>query len=166
MRLPLWFAVGRHLPDVRQWVLSLDQHGQEWNTCPAEEVTPRTLSEITIGQGSDLALAAALTHDPTADIQAYLRVSNMPVANILTLGPPSTPGHQSVPGGQWAAGWARAARDQARAAARTCNAREIHLFIAAPQAIALMLGHHWNLTPPTTVYEHQPPAYFPAINFR
>jgi len=32
------------------------------------------------------------------------------------------------------------------------------------KAIALMLGHHWNLTPPTTVYEHHPPGYFPAID--
>jgi hypothetical protein len=37
MRLPLWFATGRELPDVRQWTLSLDQHGQEWQTSPATD---------------------------------------------------------------------------------------------------------------------------------
>lgn len=164
MRLPLWFAVGRELPDVRQWTLSLDQHGQEWHTSPAEEITPRTLAEIPIRQGTDLALATALTHDPTADVQAYLRDASVPVASLLVLGPDADPGHQAVPGGQWAAGWARAARDQARNAARICGAQRIHLFIAAPQAIALMLGHHWNLTPPTTVYEHVPPGYLPVID--
>jgi hypothetical protein len=163
MRLPLWFAVGRQLPDVRQWTLSLDQHGQEWHSSPAEEVTPRALAEITIGQGTDLALAAAITHDPTADIQAYLRDTRIPVANLLVLGPAGNPGYQAVPGGEWAAGWARAARDHARNAARNYGAQRVHLFIAAPQAIALMLGHHWNLMPPTTVYEHRPPSYFPAI---
>jgi hypothetical protein len=40
----------------------------------------------------------------------------------------------------------------------------LHIHMAAPQAIALMLGHHWNLTPPTTVYEHHSPGYFPAIH--
>lgn len=164
MRLPLWFAVGRELPDVRQWVLSLDQHGQEWVTSPAEKVKPRTLSSIDIGKGNDLALAIGLTHDPTADIQAYLSNAAVPVASLLTLGPAGEPGHQSVPNGQWAAGWARAARDEARNAARECTATRIHLFIAAPQAVALMLGHHWNLTPATTIYEHQPPGYFPAID--
>jgi hypothetical protein len=164
MRLPLWFAVGRQLPDVRQWTLSMDQHGQEWRSDPAEEVTPRALAEITIGQGTDLALAAAITHDPTADVHAYLRDASIPVANLLVLGPTGNPGHQAVPGGQWAAGWARAARDHARKAARNCGAQQVHLFIAAPQAIALMLGHHWNLMPPSAVYEHQPPTYFPAIN--
>jgi hypothetical protein len=164
MRLPLWFAVGRELPEVRQWTLSLDQHGQEWHTSPAEEVTPRALAEVPVGQGADLALAAALTHDPTADIQAYLRDASVPAASLLVLGPPGDPGHQAVPGGPWAAGWARTARDQARNTARECGAHRIHLFIAAPQAIALMLGHHWNLTPPTTVYEHHPPGYFAAIH--
>jgi len=164
MRLPLWFAVGRELPDVRQWTLSLDQRGQDWRTSPAADVTPRTIAEVPIGQGSDLALAVALTHDPTADVQAYLREAGIPVASLLVLGPAGDPGHQAVPDGQWASGWARAAREHARGAARTCGARVIHLFIAAPQAIALMLGHHWNLTPPTTVYEHLPPGYFPAIH--
>jgi hypothetical protein len=163
MRLPLWFAVGRELSDVRQWTLSLDQHGHEWHTSPAEATTPRTLAEVQIGQGTDLAIAAALTHDPTTDIEAYLHEASIPVGVLLSLGPEGDPGYQSVPNGQWAAGWARAARDQARSAARMHGARRIHLFMAAPQAIALMLGHHWNLTPPTTLYEHRPPGYFPSI---
>jgi hypothetical protein len=164
MRLPMWFAVGRELPDVRQWTVSLDQHGQEWCTSPAEYVTPRALTEVQIGQGTDLALAIALTHDPTFDVQAYLHAEGIPVAALLALGPTGDPGYQSVPNSQWAAGWARAARDLARKAARDHEARRIHLFIAAPQGLALMLGHHWNLTPPTTVYEHIPPGYFPVIS--
>lgn len=164
MRLPLWFAVGREFPDVRQWILSLDQHGEEWRTSPPEEVTPRTLAEAQIGLGTDLALAVALTHDPTADVQAYVHAAGIPVAALLVLGPADDPGYRSVPNGQWAAGWTRAARDLARNAARVHGAQRIHLFIAAPQSIALMLGHHWNLTPPTTVYEHIPPVYSPVIN--
>jgi SMODS-associated and fused to various effectors sensor domain len=163
MRLPLWFATGRELPDVRQWVLSLDQHGQEWRTSPAEDVTPRVLAQAEVGQGSDLALAIALTHDPTADVRAYIRAATLPVGSLLVLGPDGEPGPQSVSCGPWAAGWARAARDQARRAASLAGARRIHLFIAAPQAVALMLGHHWNLTPPTIVYEHTPPDYAPTI---
>jgi SMODS-associated and fused to various effectors sensor domain len=86
MRLPLWFATGRELPDVRQWTLSLDQHGQEWLTTPAEDVTPRVLAEVEIGQGTDLALAVALTHDPSADVEAYIRAAPLQVGNMLVLG--------------------------------------------------------------------------------
>jgi hypothetical protein len=44
MRLPLWLAIGRELPDVRQWTLSLDQHGQEWQTRPLVREVGRLLS--------------------------------------------------------------------------------------------------------------------------
>jgi hypothetical protein len=163
MRLPLWFAVGRELPDVRQWVLSLDQHGEEWRTSPSEPVTPRVLAEVAIGQGSDLALAIGLTHDPAVDVEAYIRAAGLPVTSLLVLGPDCEPGPQAVPGGPWAAGWARAARERARQATRLAGAQRLHLFMAAPQAIALMLGHQWNLTPPTTLYEYVPPGYVPTI---
>jgi hypothetical protein len=164
MRLPMWFAVGRELPDVRQWSLTLDQRGEEWVTAPAEEVTPRLLTQTQIGQGADLAIAVALTHDPTADVETYLREACISASLLMTLGPVGDPGYQSVPNGRWASGWARGARDYSRTAARTHGAKRIHLFIAGPQAVALMLGHHWNLVPPTTVYEHLPPGYFPTIN--
>jgi hypothetical protein len=26
-----------------------------------------------------------------------------------------------------------------------------------------MMGHHWNLMPATTLYEHVPPGYLPTI---
>jgi hypothetical protein len=43
MRLPLWFAIGRELPDVQQWTLSLDQHGQKWQTSLASRQRPANL---------------------------------------------------------------------------------------------------------------------------
>ena|SRR5215472_331956 len=163
MRLPLWFAVGRALPDVRGWILSLNQRGQEWHTTPAVPVTPRILAEITVGQDSDLALAIGLTHNPAADVDTYIRATSLPIGELLVLGPEAEPGPRSVPGAAWAAGWTRAARESARLAAARLGAQRIHLFIAAPAAIALMIGHHWNLMPATTLYEHAPPRYLPTI---
>ena len=44
--------------------------------------------------------------------------------------------------------------------------KHVHLFIAAPAGAALMLGHIWNLMPPTTVYEFIPPTtYEPTFTF-
>jgi hypothetical protein len=43
------------------------------------------------------------------------------------------------------------------------NAPWLHLFFAAPAGVALMLGHHWNLMPPVTVYEHLGSSYAPTI---
>ena len=163
MRLPLWFAVGRALPDVRQWVLSLDQRGQEWRTSPSVPVTPRVLAEATVSQGRDLALAVGLTHNPTADVMAYIQAACLPIAELLVLGPDGEPGPDSVPDAEWAAGWARAAREKAREATARSSAHRVHVFLAAPAAVSLMLGHQWNLMPATTLYEHAPPSYFPTI---
>jgi hypothetical protein len=66
MRLPLWFAIGHALPDVRGWILSLDQRAEEWSTAETPEaVQPRVLAEISIAAGTDLALAIGLTTTPS-----------------------------------------------------------------------------------------------------
>jgi hypothetical protein len=40
----------------------------------------------------------------------------------------------------------------------------LHLFIAAPMALALLLGHRWNRIVPTMVYEYlSAPGYEAAF---
>ena len=45
------------------------------------------------------------------------------------------------------------------------EAPRIHLFLAGPGGLALLLGHRWNRTRPTIVYEHRGPGrgYTPAF---
>ncbi len=51
---------------------------------------------------------------------------------------------------------------------RETGATRIHLFIAGPAGVALLLGHRRNVLPPVTVDEHQggvnyaPTFHFPA----
>jgi hypothetical protein len=52
---------------------------------------------------------------------------------------------------------------QVIAAIQQLRPPQVHLFFAAPQGAALMLGHHWNLLPRTTVYEHLGTTYAPAM---
>lgn len=167
MRLPLWFAIGRELPDVRGWVLSVDQRTDEWRTDAAPaDVTAGVLADATIGQGSDLALAIGMTHDPTAEVESFLSDDGLPVSRLLVLGPVGAPGQNSVPNAGFALGWVRSARELGRQAVHESGARQVHLFLAAPQGLALMLGHQWNLMPPTTVYEHMRPGYSATITVR
>jgi hypothetical protein len=164
MRLPLWFAIGRALPDVRGWVLSLDQRTEEWSTdARAEATTARIISETRIGSGTSLAIAISITHDISAEVTRYLFENGLLVGTVLTLGPPGNPGNQAVTSAGWATAWARSAREQARKAVTDAGATQVHLYLAAPAALAMMLGHQWNLMPPTTIYEHQRPGYFRTI---
>ena len=164
MRLPLWFAVGRALPDVRGWVLSLDQRTHEWSTDAApEDIAARVLTETSIGSGHDLAVAISVTHDVTTDVARFVGEAGLPVGMLLALGPPSDPGDHAVTSAGWAVAWARSAREQARRAATALGATHAHLYLAAPAGLAMMLGHQWNLMPSTTIYEHLRPGYAPTI---
>jgi len=164
MRLPLWFAVGRALPDVRGWILSLDQRTEEWSTAVTpEDVTPRVLAETNISAGSDLAVAVSITHDISEEVSYHIRECELPVGTLLVLGSQAEPGNHTVTSASWATGWARSAREQARRAATVKGATHVHLYMAAPAALAMMLGHQWNLMPPTTIYEHLRPGYAPTI---
>lgn len=155
MRLPMYFAAGRTFSDVGGWVLSTDQRDVTWCTaCESESAVVDVRRDEHLGNGHDLAVAVALTHDPTDDVRDYVESSSIPVGRLLSLSAPGAPGKASVPGPGWAADWVRHAREQVRAVTREMRAARIHLFIASPAGIALFLGHDWNLLPTTTVYDH------------
>ncbi|TDO44172.1 hypothetical protein EV643_117195 [Kribbella sp. VKM Ac-2527] len=156
MRLPMLFAVGRALPDVRGWVLSWDQHGEEWVTAAPATVAPRVFSDRQLGGGADLAVAVALTSDPTVSIETWAASNGSAIGRLLVLGPDGAPSHTAVPGGDWSAGWARAARETVRQTVASSSARRVHMFVAAPAGTALMLGHYWNMMPTTVLYEYIP----------
>lgn len=160
MRLPLWFATGVRLPDTRGWVVSIDQRNVEWRSdTPPANVEAPVFDRVVLGQGPDLAIAVGLTHDPTTEIATYLLDTAAPISELIVLGTPGGPGQHAVSDAAFAIGWAQAARATIRAAVGQGTVPRLHLFFAAPAGAALMLGHHWNLMPPTTVYEHLSPGY-------
>ena len=165
LRHPMWFAAGRVLPEVKRWTLSADQVGGTWRTdsMPAD-IEPRVLADEDVHQGTDVALAIGLTADPTADVLKYLRESGTPVGQLIVLGPPGDPSRTAVPSDSWAMGWTRAARELTRSAVAEAGATHVHVFFICPAAVALMLGHQWNMLPPTTVYEYTT-TYVPTATF-
>jgi hypothetical protein len=164
MRLPLWFATGVRLPDTRGLVVSLDQRNVEWRSdTPPANVEAPVLGRVVLHQGADLAIAVGLTHDPTNDVANYLRDVAAPINELIVLGTTDGPGQNAVPDSAFAIGWAHAARAAILAAVSQTTASRLHLFLAAPAGAALTLGHHWNLLPPTTVYEHLGSSYAPTV---
>ncbi|MEV6273329.1 SAVED domain-containing protein [Kribbella sp. NPDC051936] len=165
MRLPLYFAVGRTFPDVGSWVLSTDQRGVVWATAVEhEDAILDVRSDEHLGDGPDLAVGIALTHDPAPDVRKYILASGLAVGRLLSLSTPDGPSSTSVPGPGWAASWVRRAREHVRAVVREMNAAKVHLFIASPAGVAMFLGHDWNLLPTTLVYDHVgTPGYSPTM---
>ncbi|WNI16388.1 SAVED domain-containing protein [Actinacidiphila sp. ITFR-21] len=79
------------------------------------------------------------------------RCAWIPVADLLVLRPPAGVKDSAVPDQATANALAVGIRDAVRRASRT--APRVHLFLAGPMALTVMLGHRWNRVRPTTVYE-------------
>lgn len=168
MRLPMYFAVGRTFSDVAGWVVSTDQRGVTWST--ASDLEPAMFevrSDLRLHSGPEVAVAVALAQDPTRDIQDYIDRAGLPVGRFVTFSSQGAPHRGAVPGPGWAVDWVRQARDKLRHIVGDTSAPRIHLFLAAPAGLALILGHDWNLLPATIVYDYAPSTsvYVPTVTF-
>ncbi len=67
------------------------------------------------------------------------------------LSPPGGPRDNAVAGPLEACALAYGLREAARQTAR--GHPRLHLFLAGPMGLSLLLGHRWNRVAPTTVYE-------------
>ena len=58
-----------------------------------------------------------------------------------------------VSGSGHAVALAQAIRNEVRRLADSAHARRLHLFLACPAGLALLLGHRWNRVPTTQLHE-------------
>jgi SMODS-associated and fused to various effectors sensor domain len=153
-RLPVWFAVGAHLGRTRGCHVATVQNGVLWSS----ERTPPPLPELTTSPlrdpvpGEPLALSVAISADPTADAARHL-ASHAPTAGHLRVALAAGTSSHAIggPGHAWAT--ALALRDEIRRIASAVEPSILHLFVAAPAGLALLLGHVWDRLPDTQTYE-------------
>jgi hypothetical protein len=146
------FAVGAALRMVTNVDLAVTQRTQLWvsNATYDSPIQP-TVVEHQIGQGNDIALAVEVATELTEDVMTYLRDRQLPIDRLIVLQPAGGPKDNAIPDGATANALAIGLRNQARRSSRGCN--RVHLFLAGPMGLALLLGHRWNRVAPTTVYE-------------
>jgi hypothetical protein len=152
LRLAPAFTVGAALRMVTHTDIAVLQRGTPWPS-DAPYTTPITPSstEYGIGQGEDLAIAIEVATTMTAGVRAFLQNRHIPVGRLVVLGPPGGPRDNAVAGPEQACALAVGLRDAARRAAH--GHPRVHLFLATPMGLALLLGHRWNRVAPTLVYE-------------
>jgi hypothetical protein len=158
------FAVGGALRMVTGTDIAINQRGQLWSsrTPYTSPLLPAT-AEHPLDLGNDLAVALAIATDPTDDIFAFLSDQDVPVARLLVLTPATGTCDIAIPDPATAAAFTVGIRDTIRR--HSNNNPRIHLFLAGPTGLALLLGHRWNALRPTTIYEdiRQQPRYEPAL---
>jgi hypothetical protein len=146
------FTVGATLRMVTNINLAVQQGAQLWTTDTEYfEPTMPMATERPIGQGDEVAVAVAVATHMADDVLAFLRAHRVPVSQLVVLQPPGGPKDNSVATPATAVALAVGIRNEVRR--RVKNARRVHLFLAGPMGLSLLLGHRWNRVAPTTVYE-------------
>jgi hypothetical protein len=167
-RLPVWFAVGTHLGRTRGYRVGKLQNGDLWSSDTQPAALP-LLDRSTLRApvaGGPVALSVAVSADPCGDAARYLAL-NVPLAGHLRLALRTGVGSHAIIGADHAWATALALRDEARQIASQLRPSVIHLFLAAPSGLALLLGHVWDRVPDTQTYEdlaangYQPAFFIP-----
>lgn len=152
MRLPTAFTVGATLRMATNVDLAVSQRSELWrsDTQYDQAITPE-IEETPIDQGDDVAIAIGLTTNIRSDVVAFLHRSHAPVNRLLYVSPGQGTNDRLIVGSAAANALAYGIREVVRPHAR--RHRHVHLFLAVPMGMAMLLGHRWNAMPSTTVYE-------------
>jgi hypothetical protein len=161
LRLATAFTVGAALRMVTNTDVAVVQRGTLW-TSDAPYDTPITpkMVEHEISQGGDLAVAIEVAAPISDDVLDFLRSTHATVSNLIVLSPPGGTRDRSVNGPDDACALAIGIRNTVRRA--VSGHPRVHLFIAGPMGLALLLGHRWNRIAPTIVYEDLAAAGYEA----
>jgi hypothetical protein len=159
MRQATFFTIGARLAQVTGTTLTYVQHHTPWpsNAQRVPIAAPETRS-IPVGLGDDLAVTIGVAVDPTDAVSQWITATALPVRNLLTLLPIDGAHDQSVAGPGEAIAYAQVLRNAVRAELERASANRVHLFLAGPGGLALLLGHRWNRVAPTAVYEDLGPG--------
>lgn len=131
--------------------IGIRQGDQLWSSEEATQAYPLTVTEQTVGAGSDTALIVNVAADTAPVAIEWIRQSGLPVTTVFTATPSTGAGPTAVPTPVAAHSLAVAVRDLAR---RHTGTGSLHIFLVGPLGLAVLLGHHWNRVATTHVYEH------------
>jgi hypothetical protein len=167
LRQATFFLAGAQLAHVTGKTVSYVQQGVLWSSNASRKpVAPPVVSRVPLDAGTDLAVAIGIAVDPTAAVTQYLRDSAIPVAELVVFLPQDGAHDQAVRVPGEAVAYAQEIRNAVRLELERHSSERIHLYLAGPGGLALLLGHRWNRLAPTTVYEHLGPGRGYAAAFK
>jgi hypothetical protein len=154
----MWLATGCALRAVRGFRVATTQRLQIWSSQQAGTRPELLVDEVSVGNGPGTAVVLSVATD--ARQLALDHARQLDLARAVVIEPAAGASNTAVTNGPAAAALAESIRD----IIRSIGDDELHLFMAVPAGVALLLGHWWNRIPPTVVYEHTQGGY--ARTFR
>jgi len=152
MRLPLWFLTGNQLGNTAGMSVKARTSQGMWSSTaqPSADVQLETVMPGAQELGRPLAVSINLATDITPDVNAYLQ-RNFPGTLHIPVALPR-PWSRGITDAAHAQAIAFRVREEMRCIDRELHPSEVHLFLAMPGPMALLIGHVWDRLPPTTVY--------------
>jgi SMODS-associated and fused to various effectors sensor domain len=156
MRLPLSFAVGYHFSDVAGFAVAMRQREGEWGTRGDRTAVSVCVTTTERGGDDELAVGISVANDIGSDVLAFLDEVGLRVGRFVNLRIDARgAGRHTIADAGEARGLAQSLVDAVLDASRETRPAKVHLFMSAPNGLALLLGHVWNRLPKTVVYEHR-----------
>lgn len=161
MRLPMWFAAGCALRGVEGFHVSTNRLGQEWTSREIGAAPALSVDVVEINDSDPrLAVVLSIAVDAAEASLAHARSSG--VGRVVLIAPDTGPSGGAVADAPSGTAMAEAIRNTVRDHLAP-DTSEVHLYLAAPAGLALVLGNRWNRVRPTLVYEHTPAGYVATL---
>ena len=159
-RLASAFLLGFEISERSGVSLCMPYLGGDWSSSAEREGLRTEVDIREIGQGNELAVAIAVSASLVDDVERQVAENELPISRCLVISPVDGPGRDSIPGPGAARSFAESCVDICRETAAGVD--RLHLFLATPRPLAMMLGRVWNRLPPTLVYADLNPGYGPT----
>ena len=150
-RLSTAIALGAHFSAVAGCSIEMEYRGELWATDrhPAASTKRQSIAESSSsGTGPGLVVSIGVVRPVSGDVDVHVGKSELAGAPSLHLLVPeaiSSPEEANALAGQL--------KDLIAARVAKLNSARIHLYYGGPAHLALFLGHRWNTSLPTQLYE-------------
>lgn len=160
MRLAMWFGAGCALRGVEGFRVSMNQNGEMWSS--ANYGAPLELAVDVVDLSDDPRIAVVVSVATDASRTALEHATSTGVGRVVLVAPAVGARNGVVKDGPTATALAESVRDIVRGQLNA-KSSEVHLYLATPAGLALLLGNRWNRLRSTILYEFVDGTYVRTI---
>lgn len=156
MRLAMWFGAGCALRGVEGFQVSMNQNGQIWSSAEYGTAPEVEVDVVEISDDPRVAVVVSVAMDVAEGAMEHAK--SIGVGRAVLVAPAAGARNGLVQDGPTATALAEAIRNAVRGEL-TAEDTEVHLYLATPSGLALLLGNRWNRVRPTVLYEYVTDGY-------
>jgi hypothetical protein len=154
MRVSTGLVAGELLSRVRGFRITATSALGEWTSDAPAEKTNVSIESVGLERGADLAMGLSVSQDVQSSVLRFLESTQLPISRFLNVQPPSGADISTISSVEAGTSMARALSQALRDATDDLDeGAKLHLFMATPLPVAILVGYLWNRMPPTQLYD-------------